>query len=262
MDGFKNWLLAELKAIDDTIQGAFPGTPRWVQKDLFKDNWLKKRVRSGQSRTPLTDWLNSPQVQAFKNVTWPQKPACIVVRPDMFDDQTITDMIVRRFGKKPIDTRHFTAAQDKAKTDTQCDIMAKAGCNHVPIIMIRQSNGKMKMIEGWHRLMCRLVDGCPDELKRYLDDHSLGHWELMDCLMLHLWQPVKINAYVGIQQDTSAAHGLPSVYGRTPSQNSPGTGTAPNSNAFHSPTAEYIPSHDFESPTAPYIPQAGMSVAH
>lgn len=235
MNGFKNWLVVQEDAIDATIQQHFPNAPQWVQKDLFRDNWLKKFVKSSESKTPFQDWLASPQVQAFKNVQWPQKPECISVNPADFAEATISDFIVRRFGKKAITTRAFSAERDQAKTDTQCQIMANlhGSCEHVPVIMIRQPDNKLRMIEGWHRLMCRLVEGCPPDKAQYLTDESYQYWRLWDVLEPATWQKVKINAYVGVQGQPQtprqAADAYKNLHGRTPVHD------------FSSPTGEWIP---------------------
>jgi len=228
---FKDWLLAE-DAFDRTIMQNFPNAPSWVRKDLFKDNWLKKLAKSGKTATPFTDWLKNPRVQAFKNVTWPNQPQCISLHPTQLSNQTLTDLVVRRFGRKPMSTQAFNQEQDAAKTGTQCDIMASLSdpCGHVPIIIVKQSDGKYRMIEGWHRLMCRLLDGCPQQKRQLLDDPNLSHFKLWDALELDTWQPVQINAYVGVEGQQQDRNGQTAT-GQTP--------------------------HDYHSPTAPFISNDG-----
>lgn len=239
MNGFKNWFALSEDAINQTIKNHFPDAPEWVRKDLFRDNWLKRQARDGGSRTPFNDWLNNPQVQAFKNVAWPQKPQCITLHPTELSERTLTDLIVRRFGLKPMAGKMFNQDQDRQKTATQCQIMSmlSSPCNHVPIIMVKEQDGKYRMIEGWHRLMCRLLDGCPEDKKQYLTNQQYALFKLWDVLEFEKWQPIQINAYIGTpkqqiqqQQNVQQTQGQADPQGQT---------------NFFSPTAPYVPQPSF-----------------
>lgn len=264
MNGFKNWLLATEGVVSQSrtaINQMFPNAPAWVQKDLFHDNWLKKSIKTATqsgSRTPFSDWQNNPLVQQFRNVTWPEKPSCVQVSPVSFCDQTITDFIVRRFGKKAMSTRAWSAAQDQHKTDTQCDVMSKlpSPCNHAPVIMVQNQDGKYRLLEGWHRTMCRLVEGCPDDKKQLLYAKEPQLFALWDALEPQTWQPVFINAYVG--QPAQVGANMNGTTGQTPGPSDADTPTSiPHGN--YSPTGDYVPNNGyttthtgFTSPTAVY----------
>lgn len=274
MNGFKNWLLATENVLAQsrkTISQMFPTAPAWVAKDLFHDNWLKKQIKTSAakgSRTPFTDWQSNPLVQQFKNVTWPEKPACIQVSPMNFCEQTLTDFIVRRFGKKAIKTRAWTAEQDKAKTDTQCDVMNKLPnpCEHVPVIMVQNPDGKYRLLEGWHRMMCRILEGCPEDKKELLYQ-ELGPSQLWESLEFQSWQPVYINAYVGVPAQANA--NVPrggGVTGQTPGPADYDSPTGPdqhgtgayagqqsvpsgqqNQNTYYAPTGSWHPNNSLAS---------------
>lgn len=247
MNGFKNWLFSTEGVASQsqaTINQMFPGAPAWVRKDLFHDNWLKKNIQhavKAGSRTPFTDWQNNPFVQQFKNINWPEKPTCVQVSPTSFCPQTITDFIVRRFGKKAMNTRAWSAEQDAHKTDTQCDVMSKLSnpCNHVPVIMVRNQDGKYRLLEGWHRMMCRLVEGCPDDKKQLLYAKEPQLFQLWDALEPHSWQPVFINAYIGEPIQTGNNTGI----GGQSSLDADTPTSVPHGN--YSPTGNYVPQQSY-----------------
>jgi hypothetical protein len=249
MDGFKKWFSfgeAIASQSRSSISQMFPKAPAWVHKDLFHDNWLKKGVENAVkngSRTPFADWKNNPLVQQFKNVTWPEKPSCVQVKPDSFCQQTITDFIVRRFGKKAMNTRAWSAEQDKQKTDTQCNVMNKLAnsCNHVPVIMLQNPDGKYRLLEGWHRMMCRLVEGCPENKKQLLYASEPQLFKLWDALETDSWQSVYINAYIG--QPSEVGANISGAGGQTPGPSDADTPTS-ISHANYSPTGDYIPAQE------------------
>ncbi len=267
MNGFKKWLLT-LEGMPaqstKTISQMFPNAPSWVHKDLFHDNWLKKQIKTSikdGTKTPFTDWQNNPLVQQFKNVTWPEKPTCIQVSPSSFCEQTTTDFIVRRFGKKAINTRAWTADQDKSKTDTQCNVMSNlpSPCDHAPVIMVQNPDGKYRLLEGWHRMMCRILEGCPEDKKQLLYQEKPALSQLWAALEPQTWQPVYINAYVGVPNQNQAPQG--GMTGQTPGPadfssptgvDSQGTGaynqagqnaTSQPQQAYYAPTGSWQPNN-------------------
>ncbi len=259
MNGFKNWLLSTEGVTSQsrtTINQMFSNAPAWVHKDLFHDNWLKKGIQNSAkngTRTPFTDWQNNPLVQQFKNINWPEKPTCIQISPNSFCQQTITDFIVRRFGKKAMSTRAWSAEQDQQKTDTQCDVMSKLSnpCNHTPVIMIKNPDGKYRLLEGWHRTMCKLVEGCPEDKKKLLYAKEPQLFQLWNALDVASWQPVSINAYVG--EPIQPGSNNTTTNGQTPGPSNANSPTSiPQGN--YSPTGEYVQSPDngYSSPTGTY----------
>ena len=134
----------------------------------------------------------------ISGVRWTPKPVPVTVSPMSFTQETLDIFFRWKFGLNPNDKQ---VRNDTERFATQGKMAAERpeGSNE-PVIMIREGN-KYKLIEGFHRTMSYLLSahdpnkGAPADQIRFLQQGG----NVFD-LDLKKWQPVKINAYVGVRQ--------------------------------------------------------------
>ena len=159
----------------------------------------------------------------ISGVRWTPKPTPIKVGPLDFTNETLSIFQRWKFGLKPDDRM---VRNDTERFATQGKIAAERqdGSNE-PVIMIREGD-KYKLIEGFHRTMSYLLSvhdpskGAPSDQIQFLQQGG----NVYD-LDLSKWQPVAINAYVGVRQPNA-----PTLYSwprPTPNNSSDVTATAP-----------------------------------
>lgn len=217
---FKEWFANEqrFKGLKRSFDAQNPDMPSYVKRDLYNTriahtmNKLTKSDSSGgyfnsgfertsTSQVPSDSATKIFRSSEFQNLKWNKQPEILKtkgtegVTPLSFNTITQEYFIRRIFGfkeeKSIRNDNQRMQIQDVIKNNT------KEGENE-PVIVQLTMNG-YKLIEGWHRTMTILLNGCPsDQLNemRSLNTQNIN---------LSLWKPVKILAYVGYGQEIEKA---------------------------------------------------------
>jgi len=206
---FKAWLAeqeleeARFKGLQRMFRQEHPDMPRYVQKDLYNTrigHTLNTIIKKGSdpsqtsSNIPNDSATKIFKASAFRDATWSKKPEILKGRsgnygitPNDFTMRTRTYFLDRQFGYRVEDRIH----NDGQRTAIQKNLMTARGeGNNEPIIVAQTLKG-YDLLEGWHRTMNYLLQGCPPDQAEAL---QAG---LIDRINFGLWKPVQLQAYVG-----------------------------------------------------------------
>lgn len=134
------------------LRDHYPTTPEYVIKDYFYNviipniDFIKKERYGDPLLLTVGSWDNY--------LKGPWKLEILSVNPEDFDDTTVNAFIERDFGN--VDT--YQVPDDDERMRIQKKIATPNGMNE-PVIVERLSNGKYKLLEGWHRTMSILLLG-------------------------------------------------------------------------------------------------------
>jgi len=212
---FKDWLRIDEfnKAVKRIWRQENPHIPKGVNDEIFHQR-MGNLWRQSKGYTSSTDSINNPyadtlampsapdlprydslkslmqdkRLSVFSNATWNKKPKEIMVNPGSFDQRTLLLFKYTRFGFNPRDEedaeRHKRSAQ-----------FAQEGRNE-PVIILQLPDGKLHLLEGFHRTMQILLLGAPkQDLKRLKANDSISEAEF------NQWKPVKLTAYIGVPKN-------------------------------------------------------------
>ena len=132
-------------------------TPEYVLKEIFQKIILDDKETLN---TIIKKYDGDPILHISRNNYWDNflkgkwELKILNVNPEDFDDSTINAFLERDFGN--INT--YMVPKDEERIETQKKISTSKGLNE-PIIVIKKSNGKYELMEGWHRTMSILLLG-------------------------------------------------------------------------------------------------------
>ena len=235
---FKDWIqIDEInKGLKNHFRRQFPHVPQGVAKDVFHQRlgnmWRQESpfknsdsygAMSGMMDSgpmsysdPMADTLahdsdpsgsngdmlkyqsikqmyQDPKIKEITEADWGDgKPKVITITPLSFHDDNLIRFKYARFGLKS------KGEVDAERHATQNELMKQRGENNQPIIVLSLGNNKFKLVEGYHRTMAYLRSGAPRE-----DWMVLRSKQPLDKIDLSKWQPVKINAYIGVPKNST-----------------------------------------------------------
>jgi len=220
---FKDWFEQQLDELNAGLKRQFkqqnPHIPDYVAKDLFHqrlggmwrnstpylnskttDSTSQQRqntVSSGLDDTIATPKSNvgdydsiksimqSDKIKEITDASWEQKPRIINVTPNDFEINTKFRFEFFKYGNKSVNQqdaeRHQRASQNVSQQSKKQE----------PVVILKLENGILQLVEGYHRTMAYLFNGCPPEFKQEVMDGNFKN-------AYNNWQPVKLRAYIGV----------------------------------------------------------------
>jgi len=188
---FKDWIYSELSGSNayQRMVRQHPGyqtMPKHV-RDEFVNASLGHSVNSSSAKALAAKLNGQPQQPVmqpsaflsnspYANRQWSKKAEVLGVTPAHFDEKTVHLFVHRCFGYRPLPT----IRNDLERMNHQQGALdiAMLGKNE-PVVILQDNGGKLKLQEGWHRIMSMLVwdgneeYGAPSDqiqlLKQYAD---------------------------------------------------------------------------------------------
>ena len=117
------------------LKTKLPNAPSYIIKDFFYGN-LKDA-----NQKDIDDIIRE-----YSNIKWELKKD-FHISYDIFDDETIRRLKEREGGSK----NPYEVPKDTERHNTQKELILKRGLPKEPIILIKGSDGKYELLEGWHR---------------------------------------------------------------------------------------------------------------
>ena len=140
-----NEFLTELRqSLDQYLKQQFPTWPDYVVRDF-----VYKNAKSLNSQEELQDWVEGIKYD-YPVKQWHLQKLDITL--NVFDNATKQRLTARKGGS----ANPYDVPKDAERHATQQAIIQKQGISKEPIIVFDHGNGKLELMEGWHRTIQHL----------------------------------------------------------------------------------------------------------
>ena len=140
-----NEFLTELRnALLDHLKQQFPTWPVYVVQDF-----LYQQAKTIQDQEQLEDWLQGIK-HDYPVRQWHLQKLNITL--DIFNNATQQRLLARKGGS----ANPYSVPKDAERHATQQAMIQQKGVSQEPIIVFDHGDGKLELIEGWHRTIQNL----------------------------------------------------------------------------------------------------------
>ena len=140
-----NEFLTELRqSLDQYLKQQFPNWPDYVVRDL-----MYKNAKSFTNQEELHDWVEGIK-HDYPVKQWRLQKLNITLT--VFDKATQQRITARAGGS----VNPYSVPKDAERHATQQSMIQKQGVSQEPIIVFDHGDGKLELIEGWHRTIQHL----------------------------------------------------------------------------------------------------------